>query len=57
MMYLIAESFGPYLNGSLYNLIDSYFDLEFEYGDLSNPQLPIILIRVNLGNAMIMCKY
>jgi hypothetical protein len=56
-MYLIAESFGPYLNGSLYNLIDNYFDLEFEYGDLSNPQLPIILIRVNLGNAMIMCKY
>jgi hypothetical protein len=37
MMYLIAESFGPYLNGSLYNIVDSPFDLEFTYGDLSTP--------------------
>ena len=56
-MYLIAESFGPYLNGTLNRIVDSPFDLEFFYGDLSSPELDIILIRVDLGPSMIMCDF
>ena len=57
-MYLLAESNGPYLNGSLNVLVDMPFELRFKYGDLSyNPQLPIISIDVNLGTSMIMCNY
>jgi hypothetical protein len=57
-MYLLAESNGPYLDGTLNNLVDGPFELKFRYGDLSsNPQLPIIQIKVNLGPSMIMCNY
>jgi len=56
-MYLIAESFGPYLNGTLNNIVDSPFDLEFYYGDRSTPELDIIFIRVDLGPSMIMCDF
>lgn len=57
-MYLLAESNGPYLDGTLNNLVDGPFEFKFRYGDLSsNPQLPIIQLKVNLGPSMIMCNY
>lgn len=57
-MYLLAESYGPYLNGTLQNVVTSPFEFLFLYGDLStDPQLPIISISVDLGPAMIMCNY
>lgn len=58
-MYLIAESKGPYLNGSsLNNIVDGPFELKYNYGDLSsNPELSIIKMTVVLGPSMIFCNY
>jgi len=35
-MYLLAESNGPFLNGTFNNLVDGPFELKFVYGDLSS---------------------
>jgi len=49
-MYLIAESYGPYLEGSLKYKVDRPFEIKFKYGDLSeDPELPIIRLDVDLG--------
>ena len=57
-MYLLAESGGPYLNGTLKVIVDEPFELKMDYGDLSsNPELPIIRLDVDLGPSMIMCNY
>ena len=61
-MYLLAESDGPYLNGTHQQSIDNWymyeftkpFVLQYSYGDLSwDPELDIILIFVDLGPSMI----
>ena len=57
-MYLLAESNGPFLDGTLNVLVDGPFELKFKYGDLSsNPQLPIIKLNVDLGESMTFCDY
>ena len=44
-MYLLAESNGPFLNGTFNNLVDGPFELKYIYGDLSSyPELPIIKV-------------
>ena len=57
-MYLLAESNGPFLNGTFNNLVDGPFELKYIYGDLSSyPELPIIKVQIDLGPSMIMCNY
>ena len=35
-MYLLAESNGPFLDGTRNLLVDGPFELKFKYGDLSS---------------------